>query len=125
MPTTSGLPNITDSVTIDATTQPGYAGAPLVEIRGDLAGVGARAFVITSAYSTIRGFAINRFANSGSVVIAGTSAHENTIAGNFIGTNAAGTAALPNQDGLPHSGRTQRDAPIHDLANSARHLRRR
>src|SRR5438045_7543360 len=35
---TSGLPSITDPVTIDATTQPGFSGKPLIEIRGDRAG---------------------------------------------------------------------------------------
>ena len=34
----SALPIISDSVVIDATTQPGYSGSPLIEINGALAG---------------------------------------------------------------------------------------
>ena len=37
--TTSALPTITEQVTIDATTQPGYAGTPIIELRGDGVGV--------------------------------------------------------------------------------------
>src|SRR5262245_45619782 len=37
----SALPAITESVAIDATTQPGYAGTPLIVLRGDSAGSGA------------------------------------------------------------------------------------
>src|SRR5258708_21726672 len=34
----SALPDITDTVAIDGTTQPGYAGAPLIELNGASAG---------------------------------------------------------------------------------------
>src|SRR5256885_882510 len=37
---TSPLPTIKDAVTIDGTTQPGFAGKPVIEIRGDRAGTG-------------------------------------------------------------------------------------
>src|SRR5262249_41280309 len=33
----SGLPSIADPVVLDATTQPGYAGTPLIELDGSLA----------------------------------------------------------------------------------------
>src|ERR1700722_17813808 len=35
---TSALPTITDPVVLDATTQPGYAGVPLIELTGGSAG---------------------------------------------------------------------------------------
>src|SRR5262249_14246201 len=38
---TSALPAITDAVTIDGTTQPGYAGSPLIEIKGPGGGAAA------------------------------------------------------------------------------------
>src|SRR5690349_11873150 len=43
-------PTITASLVIDATTQTGYAGAPLIEINGANAGVGARGLWITTAF---------------------------------------------------------------------------
>ena len=60
---TNALPPITDSVVIDGTTQPGFAGTPLIELNGSSAGNndGLRLQV---GSSTIRGLAINRFAAS-------------------------------------------------------------
>src|SRR6185436_14143197 len=61
----SSLPNITNPVVIDATTQPGFNGAPLVELDGSsVVGNLNGAFFINAAGagSTVRGFAINRFA---------------------------------------------------------------
>ncbi len=40
----SPLPSITHPVVIDATTQPGYAGTPLIELDGQNAGSGERAW---------------------------------------------------------------------------------
>src|SRR5438270_368197 len=57
---TSLLPQITGSVTIDGTTQPGFAGSPLIELNG--AGAGAFAGLwITAGNCTVRGLVINRF----------------------------------------------------------------
>src|SRR5262249_30405413 len=95
----SGLPAITESVAIDATTQPRYAGTPLIELPGDSAGSGASGFTITAAGSTIQGFVINRFSTAG-ILIRGASATGNTVAGNYIGTDASGTAALANVVGI-------------------------
>ena len=58
------LPGITQPVVIDGTTQPGYAGTPLIEISGENAGSTAGLFVNTSN-TLIRGLAINRFAFAG------------------------------------------------------------
>jgi len=79
------LPEITDPVTIDAATQPGYAGAPLVEINGGGLDTG---FVIKAGASTLRGLALYRF-NSGSVRLEGGGG--NTVQGCHIGTDATGT----------------------------------
>ena len=57
------LPTITDPVVIDATTQPGYAGSPLIELNG--AQTTRNGFQITGGNSTIRGFIINRFGSGG------------------------------------------------------------
>ena len=90
---TSALPSITDSVTIDGTTQPGFSGLPLIELNGTNAGAVTAALNITAGGSTVRGLVINRFNGHG---IRLASAGGNTVAGNFIGTNAAGTAAQAN-----------------------------
>jgi CSLREA domain-containing protein len=89
----SALPAINVPVTIDGTTQPGFAGTPLVELNGAGAGAVTAGLNITSGGSAVRGLLINRFTGHGLRL---ASSPGNTVAGNFIGTNAAGTAALPN-----------------------------
>ena len=91
----TSLPTITDPVVLDATTQPGYAGTPLIELSGADAGTASSVsgFSVSAGGSTIRGFVINRFSGNG---IAITGRGGNTIAGNWIGTDATGTSAAPN-----------------------------
>ncbi|MFL6255865.1 MAG: Calx-beta domain-containing protein, partial [Pyrinomonadaceae bacterium] len=90
---TSALPSITDPVTIDGTTQLGFSGSPLIELNGAGAGAVTAGLDINASGSTVRGLVINRF-NGHGIRLAG--AGGNTIAGNFIGTNAAGTTARAN-----------------------------
>ncbi|MEO8169101.1 MAG: hypothetical protein ABI623_12690, partial [bacterium] len=100
---TSALPTITGPVLIDGTTQPGYAGTPLIEINGSLAGVGVNGLYITGGGSTVKGLLINRFV---AILIGGVyydgigivcdNLGGNVIQSNYIGTDATGTAALPN-----------------------------
>lgn len=92
----SPLPVITDPVIIDATTQPGFTGTPLIEINGASAGEAA-GLVITSGGSTVRGLVINRFRSAGIQLLSGG---QNVIAGNYIGTNVSGTIAFGNSDGI-------------------------
>ncbi len=89
----SKLPNITDPVIIDASTQPGYNQTPLIEINGSLLGP-YQVFDVFAGNTTIRGFAINR-ALGGTAIILWTNGG-NVIEGNFIGTDASGTVALGN-----------------------------
>jgi titin len=88
---TSGLPAITDPVIIDGTTQPGYAGAPLIELNGS--GAGGDGLRIQAGGSMVKGLVINRFSGSG-ITLAGGGG--NRIQGNYIGTDASGTADLGN-----------------------------
>jgi CSLREA domain-containing protein len=99
---TSELPDINEQVAIDATTQPGYAeGAPTVELSGAAAGA-ANGFNVKAGGVRISGFIINRFAKNGvgfkgNGIFAGdTSALR--VQSCFIGTDAAGTTAAPNED---------------------------
>ncbi|WP_293129017.1 SdrD B-like domain-containing protein [Microcoleus sp. bin38.metabat.b11b12b14.051] len=87
------LPNINVRTIINGTTQPGFAGTPLIEINGAGAGAVSGFRVLAGGGgSTLRGLIINRFGNTGISL----ESDGNTVAGNYIGTNATGTAALPN-----------------------------
>ena len=96
----SPLPAIVFPVTINATTQPGFSGSPIVELNGASAGSDQSGFVINTSNVTVRGFIINRFSGSG-IDVTGT---DHVIIGNYIGTNAAGTAALGNGAGIRITG---------------------
>lgn len=88
------LPVITDPVVIDATTQPGYTSTtPMIVLSGSTAGSLAYGLRISAGDSEVRGLVINDFGLSGiRLDVSGA----NVVQGNFIGTNAAGTASLPN-----------------------------
>jgi hypothetical protein len=90
------LPEITDPVIIDATTQPGYAGAPLIELNGFQA-AGGRGLSITAGGSTIRGLAIGRFTDYGIVLGPGGN---NIIQANYIGIDPSGTLRRSNNVGI-------------------------
>ena len=96
----SALPTITDPVTIDGTTQPGFSGTPIIEIDGSSAGVGANGLYITAGDSLVTGLVINRFvpgfpSNGGNGILLELGGG-NEVRGCYIGTNFAGTAALGN-----------------------------
>ena len=93
----SDLPAITDPVAIDGTTQPGYAGTPLIEIHGTVGESSRDGLTITAGDSTVRGLTINRFSSDG---IRLRDAGNNRIEGNYIGTDLAGGTALANDDGI-------------------------
>jgi hypothetical protein len=107
----SALPAITEAVILDGLTQPGAAaGHPLVVLAGPGAGAGqpdcandAAAsfdglhFAATSAGSVVRGLVVNGFPGDGIELEGGGDAGRQTIVQScFVGTNAAGTAAVIN-----------------------------
>ena len=92
----AALPDITEAVTLDGTTQPGFAGTPIIEINGT--NVGASGLTLTGGNSTIRGLVIDR--HSIGLHISGVGATGNLIQGNLIGTNFTGTAATSNTFGI-------------------------
>jgi len=91
----SALPTITDPVTIDGTSEPDFAGTPIVELDGSAAGADVDGLRITAGNSTVRGLVINRFRNDG-IELHGSGG--NTIEGNYIGTDVNGTADLGNSN---------------------------
>src|SRR5262249_39280347 len=119
----SALPAITNQVTIDGTSQPGYSGTPLVELRGPgSSGTAFAGLTIQAAGSTVRGLEIDAFNGTGiaiqasqtviagnvvsgntgdGILITGMGTTGNVVEGNLIGLNAAGSAALGNgNDGV-------------------------
>lgn len=102
---TSQLPAITSRLTINGYSQPGSSpnslvggdnAVILIELNGAFIAGTPSGLTLMADNCLIKGLVINRFAGSGIRVESGN----NTIEGNFIGTNAAGTSALPNGFGL-------------------------
>jgi hypothetical protein len=93
----SPLPVVTNPMVIDGTTQPGFAGAPLIELTGSGAGNGAIGLEIAAGNSVVRGLVINAFAGDG---IELETNGDNVIAGNYIGTTSTGYAAQGNGYGV-------------------------
>jgi hypothetical protein len=91
----SGLPGITSAVMIDAWSQPGFAGTPLIELNGAGAG-SAPCLFIQAPDTTVRGLVINRFAGGGIAIFA----NNTWIAGNYIGTDPTGTINEGNGGGI-------------------------
>ncbi|NND30419.1 MAG: CSLREA domain-containing protein [Myxococcales bacterium] len=87
------LPPVEDGVSIDGTTQPGFAGAPVIELDGSLVGE-AHGLDVVGSNNLIRALVINRFAGNG--ISISTDCTDNVIEGNYIGVDATGTAALGN-----------------------------
>lgn len=97
---TTPLPSITEKVSIDATTQPGYSSSPLIELNGANAGAvsDGLAFSGGSDGSTVTGFIINRFADSGIVFYS----NQNRLEKSYIGLFADGITA--DQTGRQRAG---------------------
>ena len=101
---TSSLPTITGAVTIDGTTQSGYAGLPLIEVKGATGQIG---LTIQVSDCVIRGLAINGYEASGStggvgvyITSVGPLVKNALLEANFIGTDPTGTLAKPNHLGI-------------------------
>ena len=84
---TNALPTLVEPVTIDGSTQPGFSGAPIIEINGTSAGALADGLKIMTSNCVIRALVINRFLGDG--VEIGTNGF-NTVEGCYLGLNLAG-----------------------------------
>ncbi len=103
----SPLLPINAPVDIEGNTEPGFSGVPLVVISGSSAGSGINGLALAagSSGSTIQSVVLNGFGGDGvdgvdsvdSVDIASTN---DSVIGCYIGTNAAGTAAVDNGTGI-------------------------
>jgi hypothetical protein len=88
----SALPTVIQPVVIDATSQPGWAGSPVIELVGTGAG-SANGLTLTGGGSAIRGLVIRNWSGFGIVL---NTLGGNTIAGNYIGVDATGAVAQGN-----------------------------
>jgi hypothetical protein len=95
----STLPSLSTPITIDATTQPGYAGSPLIEIDGSA--ISAGIIVLGGgANSTIRGLIVNGFSVAITVLD-----RDVMIERNWIGLDTDGvTARGSNASGIVAAG---------------------
>ena len=100
----SPLPEITAPLSIDGFSQPGASpntnpttqglnAVLLIELSGQNAGAGADGIRITGGSSVVRGLVINRFSDDG---IAVNDGDQNTVIGNYIGTDPTGMFDLGN-----------------------------
>jgi hypothetical protein len=97
---TTPLPTITDRVQIDGFTQTdAVPGSPLIVLDGD-PGIGLGVSGLTlgagSDSSLVQGLVINGFPGPGITIVS----NGNVIRANYIGTNADGTTAAPNAQGI-------------------------
>ncbi len=89
-------PTISAPATIDGTTQPGYAGTPIIELNGNGFNLG---LALTGGDTVLRGLVINRFGHAVRLQSNG-----NSVVNSYIGTDVTGTLDLGNGDGISIEG---------------------
>jgi photosystem II stability/assembly factor-like uncharacterized protein len=100
----SALPVITDPVKIDGTTQPGFDGAPIVQLDGTGAGANVTGLYVFADNSTVQGLVISNFSGSGIVLVS----NNNVVQGDYVGTDLTGKRAAGNgADGIAIYGGAQ------------------
>ena len=85
----TALPTLTGSTIVDGTSQTGYTSTPLIELTGT--STPASTGLVLTGSSTVKGLTINSFTYG--VELQGTN---NLVVANYIGTDAAGSAAAGN-----------------------------
>jgi parallel beta-helix repeat protein len=88
----SPLPDLWDSAILDATTQPGYVGKPLVQIDGTNAGTSANGLKLWGG-STVKGLSVTNFAVDGVDLLNKGGLAGNVVQGMWVGVDLAGNAA--------------------------------
>jgi CSLREA domain-containing protein len=87
----AALPNISQAVTIDGWTQPGFAGSPRIYVKGN--NLNTTGLVIGGGGTTVRGLVIANF-NGHGVELNGTGGH--VLEGNYVGLGPDGTTPVGN-----------------------------
>ena len=96
----SPFPTITSAVEIDGFTQAGSTfNTPMIVLNGDalpVEAIGVSGLTLSGGNSEVRGLVINGFPGPGISI----NSSGNTIRLNFIGTDAIGSTAVPNAQGI-------------------------
>ena len=91
----TALPAVTDALSIDATTQSGYAGNPVVWLDGSQLTSPSSGLTIQAGGCVIRGLAISGFAGKAAIELDGPGG--NIVQGDYLGISPAGAVATPNE----------------------------
>ena len=94
------LPPIQQPVLLDGTSQPGYVGAPIIQIDGATHSLGGDGLLLAAGSDTsrIRGLDLVGFASGAGIDV---QSGNDVIQSNYLGTDVTGTAAGPgNQEGI-------------------------
>ena len=83
---------MTGNVTINATTQPGYAGKPLITLNGTSAGGGTEGISLAGNSNSVLGLVIDDFGDCGILI----NGNDNIVSGNYIGLSQSGTTGAGN-----------------------------
>ena len=100
----SALPDLSDTfggTTIDGSTQTAFTGntnpfGPEVVLDGSAITVGGNGLLLDSANNQVHGLNVRNFNNFGLLITGDAS----TVTGNYIGTDATGTLAMSNGEGI-------------------------
>jgi hypothetical protein len=116
------LPAVNGGQIIDGTSQPGFAGRPVIELSGAVVGTSGDGLRMVGTSVVVRGLVINRFA-------AGINFEDGVassfVEGSYIGTDVSGTADLGNTIGVvldPFSFGGIRDVTIGGTVAAARNV---
>jgi CSLREA domain-containing protein len=93
---TSALPTIDKTTTIDGTSQPAYAGAPLIAIDG-ISFTAGPALSFTASGGGVKALNIRNFSTGAAISLAGGGA---SVTASYIGTDSSGTSAAYNATGI-------------------------
>jgi hypothetical protein len=89
----SQLPSLNTDITIDGTSQQGYAGTPLITINGSVAAAWSYGIVVSGGGCSIVGLAIDNFGSSG-LYLGGTGG--DNVQADYIGVSPTGASAAAN-----------------------------
>ncbi|HXU35479.1 MAG TPA: LamG-like jellyroll fold domain-containing protein, partial [Blastocatellia bacterium] len=106
-PSSSALPTVRNNTRIDGNTQTIFTGdtntnGPEIVVNGSML-ASAGGFFISGDNNVVSGLVVNGFTNGGAISISypnDSTPSNNQILNNYVGTNPAGTAAVPNGGGI-------------------------
>jgi titin len=100
------LPEVTNTVVIDGTTQPGFAGSPLIDLDGaNVIPPGTSGLVVRADNSTVKGLAITGWLPDPDTPYTGgvgllIKGNGDVVQGNYLGIDTTGTRSVGNGVGL-------------------------